>query len=82
MSEDKKIKMVNLQHDAHNLLDRLNDKLYQLDQWKKPYTEAVKDLNPKVTNYSMPYVIAEYMRTHIKEMRSIVNEFYNLSKEE
>jgi len=58
---------INLQHDAHNNLDRISDKLYQLDQWKKD-------------KGTFPYILAEYMRTHIKDMRETINQYYYLVK--
>lgn len=68
LSEDKNKVNITLQHDAHNNLDRISDKLYQLDQWK----------HDKGT---FPYVLAEYLRTHIKEMRETINQYYILVKE-
>lgn len=64
---DKNMANVNIQHNAHNSLDNLNDKLYQLDQWK-------------VQQGTFPYILAEYLRTHIKEMRETVNQYYLLLK--
>jgi len=83
MDAKTKDKMINLQHDAHNLLDRLDNQLRLLDNWNREnYSNFCKEVGKKPKDSSRTYVVAEYLRTHVKEMREITNEFYNLTKNE
>jgi len=80
MTEDLKKKIVNLQHDGHNSIDRIDNQLYALDKWcSEVYSPNTKHL--KLKDSARPYVVAEYLRNHIKDMRVVLNELYNLSKE-
>ena len=70
--------LLTLQHDGHNSLDRIALQLESLDKWNKELSLFQKD-HPeiKIPNQSRPYVVAEYLRSHIKEMRDLLNAYYN-----
>lgn len=73
-------KIISLQHDAHNLLDRIDNQQRMLEKWLPKFTECTKNIEPKLPSSSIPYVVNEYIKTHVKEMRAIINAFYELSK--
>lgn len=62
---DKAKYNVQLQHDAHNMLDRLSDILYNLDKYNKESKAG-----------TVSYVTAEYLRSGIKDLRHTLNELY------
>jgi len=69
--------LLTLQHDGHNSLDRLANILTALDKWNKEISQWGIDNDLKVPKSSTPYVAAEHLRSHIKEMRSLLDTYYN-----
>lgn len=81
-SGDVSKKNVTLQHDAHNEIDRLDNILHRLDKWNKEiYSPTLKNAELNLQNHAQPYIVAEYLRSHIKTMRYIISEYYKVTKE-
>lgn len=72
--------LLTLQHDGHNSLDRIANMLSALDKWNKETSTWAKENNTPIPKSSTPYVVAEHLRSHIKEMRELLDTYYNHEK--
>lgn len=72
---------IQLQHDIHNSLDRIRDKLSILDKWNKELSlHKIDPINNPLPNTTVPFVLAEYVRTHIDTTRKALNNYYEEGK--
>jgi hypothetical protein len=78
--ENKANPLLGLMHDVNNVIDRIRDHNDLMVEWLKENGKLITKENGFTKN-SNPYVIVEYMKSHVKELRSIMDAYYNEQKQ-